>query len=817
MKRSLLFVLAAFVGATAFAQITQTVRGKIIDSETRYPLIGATVALMVNGEVGSGTVTDAGGNFRIENVPVGRQNFKVQFVGYKEKILNNIVVTSAKEVILNIELDESNQRLDEVTISVTRDGEVSNELALVSAREFSVDETMRYAGSRGDPARTASNFAGVQGADDSRNDIVIRGNSPQSVIWQLEGVIMPNPNHFAIPGTNGGPVSIVNFKTLRNSDFYTGAFPAEFGNSTAGVFDLKLRNGNNQNHEFSGMFGLMGTEAFAEGPLNKEKGSSYLINYRYSTISMFLALGIDVGTNSAPTYQDATFRFTFPQKNGAELAFWGLGGRSYTEILISPQIEPVQELYGDSDRDQYFGSDVGILGATYSYPIDKNTFWKTTVAASNQTVNANHDRIVSRDTLENGNFDPESVVLTPLLDYTFSETKYTVSSSLFKKLGIGRVLKFGFMADMYDMRYVDSIRIENDGEWPASNNWNTRWDTDGRASLFNYYIQYKHHLRDNLIANAGLHGTYFSLSNSFSAFEPRLGLRWNLPRRQSLSFGTGLHSQIQALYLYYYTDPNLVATEGMEYNRNMDLSKSAHVVIGYNNIMAKNLRLKVEAYAQTLFNVPVEASGPSSFSLVNTGSGFSRFFPGKLENTGTGFNYGLEFTLERFFDNNFFYMITASFYDSKYQGSDGVIRNTDFNGNYMFNALGTKEFKVSKNAIVGIGPKVTYAGGRRYGNPDVEASTEAQEIIWEDEGYNEQRFPDYFRTDLRITYVVNRPKVSHELAFDLVNIFNTRNILNIAWAPGINPEGIPGITTNPNFALSYQIGFLPVFYYKFDF
>ncbi len=809
MKRIIVLLLLALTSAASFAQISQTVRGKVVDAETRYPLIGATVALMANGTVEKGTVTDADGHFRIDNVPVGRQNFQVQFVGYKEKILNNIVVTSAKEVVLNIELDETAQKLDEVTISVTRDGEVSNEMAIVSAREFSVDETMRYAGSRGDPARTASNFAGVQGADDSRNDIVIRGNSPQSVIWILEGVILPNPNHFAIPGTNGGPVSIVNFKTLRNSDFYTGAFPAEFGNSTAGVFDLKLRNGNNQNHEFSGMFGLMGTEAFAEGPLNKEKGSSYLINYRYSTISLFLAMGVDVGTNSAPTYSDASFRFTFPQKNGAELAFWGLGGKSYTEILISPQIEPVQELYGDSDRDQYFGSNVGILAATYSYPIDKNTYWKTTLAASNQTVEAEHFRIVSRDTLDNGNFDPSSVVLTPLLDYTFSESKYTLSSSLFKKLGLGKVVKFGLMADMYNLRYIDSIRVEDDGLWPASNDWNVRWDANGKAVLLNYFIQYKQNLRDNLIANAGLHGTYFSLSNRISAFEPRLGLRWNLPNRQSLSLGTGLHSQIQAPYLYYYTDPSLVATRGLEYNKSMDLTKSAHVVLGYNNVLAKNLRLKVETYYQYLFNIPVEADKQSAFSLVNTGSGFSRFFPGKLENEGTGFNYGVEFTLERFFNNNFFYMMTASFYESKYRGSDGIVRNTDFNGNYMFNALGTKEFKVAEHATVGIGPKVTYAGGRRYGIVDSTASEATKEIIWKDEQRNEFRFPDYFRTDLRLTYVVNRPKVSHELAFDLVNIFGTKNILNIAWAPGINPDS--------PFAYSYQIGFLPVFYYKFDF
>ncbi|MGB0429771.1 MAG: hypothetical protein ACPGLV_04800 [Bacteroidia bacterium] len=449
------------------------------------------------------------------------------------------------------------------------------------------------------------------------------------------------------------------------------------------------------------------------------------------------------------------------------------------------------------------------MGATYSYPIDKNTFWKTTLAASSQRVDAWHDRIVDRDTLENGNFDPSSVVLTPLLDYTFTESKFTASSSIFKKLGLGKVLKFGFMADLYNLKYIDSVRIEDDGLWPQSNDWNVRWDANGQALLFNYYLQYKQNLRDNLIANAGLHGTYFSLSNSFSAFEPRLGLRWNLPKRQSISIGTGLHSQIQAPYLYFYTDPNLVATEGWEYNMDMGLSKSAHVVLGYNNIIKKNLRLKIETYAQTLFNVPVEANAESAFSLVNTGSGFSRFFPGKLENEGTGLNYGIEFTLERFFNNNFFYMVTASLYDSKYRGSDGVVRNTDFNGNYMLNALGTKEFKVAKHATIGIGPKITYAGGRRYGIVDSTASEATKEIVWKDEQRNEFRFPDYFRTDLRLTYVVNRPKVSHELAFDLVNIFNTKNILNIAWAPGIN--------TDSPFAYSYQIGFLPVFYYKFDF
>lgn len=806
-----LSLLVLFLGSflSGHAQLTQTVRGKVIDSETRFPLIGATVSYFENALLEHGVVTDAQGNFRIENIPTGRRVFKVDYVGYKEKILNNIVVTTGKEVVLNIELEESSEKLEEVTVTATRDGEVQNEMATVSAREFSVDETMRYAGSRGDPARTASNFAGVQGADDSRNDIVIRGNSPQSVSWQVEGVIIPNPNHFAIPGTNGGPVSIINFKTLRNSDFYTGAFPAEFGNSTAGVFDLKLRNGNAEKHEFNGMFGLFGVEAFAEGPLSKKSGASYLLNYRYSTISLFLAAGIDVGTNSSPTYQDASLRLNFPQKNGAELALWGMGGRSYTEILISDKKEDVQELYGDSDRDQIFGSDVGILGLTYSYPVNKNVFWKTTLAASNQTVKATHYRIYDRPKLADSTYDVENVKRTPLLDYTFSETKYTLSSSLYRKLRPGRVIKFGIMADLYDLAYHDSIRVEDDGLWPESNDWNLRWNADRMAVLFQYYGQYKHSLRPNLAANIGLHGTYFSLSNSLSLLEPRLGLKWTVGRGKSINFGTGLHTQIQSPYLYFYTDPALEATAGFEYNRDMDLSKSAHAVLGFNSLIGRNLRFKTETYYQHLFNIPVEAGGASSFSLINSGSGFSRFFPADLTNNGTGYNYGIEFTLERFFNNNYFYMITTSLYESKYAGSDGVVHNTDFNGNYMFNALGTKEFKITKNSTFGIGAKLTYAGGKRFGDVDTTASLARKEIVWQDNNRNEFQLPDYFRTDARITYTLQRPKTSHEIAFDLVNVTDRANILNLSWAPGVN-EGTP-------FAYSYQIGFLPVFYYKIDF
>lgn len=307
---SLLFCLLSFIFSLNIqAQVTQTIRGKVLDKETKITLPGASVVLLGDSLNRRGVATDENGTFRLENVPVGRQSIRVSFIGYKEQTLSNIIVSSAKELVLTIELEESVAALKEIEITATKKDQPINEMATVSVRAFDVEETERYAGSRGDPARMASNFAGVQGSDDSRNDIIVRGNSPLGTLWRVEGVDVPNPNHFAIAGTSGGPVSILNNKVIANSDFMTGAFPAEYGNTVSGVFDVRFRNGNNEKYEYTGQFGFLGTELTAEGPISRKNGSSFLINYRYSTLKLFESMKIKIGTSAVPNYQDGAFKF----------------------------------------------------------------------------------------------------------------------------------------------------------------------------------------------------------------------------------------------------------------------------------------------------------------------------------------------------------------------------------------------------------------------------------------------------------------------------------------------------------------------------
>ena len=782
---------------------TQTIRGVVTDAENNYPLLDATVVLMKDSSTVSGKYTEDDGSYRFDNITVGRYSLHLIYVGYKDAWMRDIILTSGKEEVVNVKMESSAQEMKEVVIIANQIGQSSNEMATVSARTFSVAETNLYAGSRSDPARMASNFAGVQGADDSRNDIVIRGNSPGGVLWRVEGVDIFNPNHFNIPGTAGGPVSILNNKILANSDFYTGAFPAEFGNSVAGAFDLKLRNGNNEHHEFSGQFGFLGTEVLAEGPISKKTKSSYLITYRYSTLALFGALGIKIGTDAIPHYQDGSFRLNFPMKKNFNLSLFGLGGMSAVDILISDQKKPSVNIYGENDRDQYFRSKMGLVGLSMNKSFSQKIFSKITFMMQGEAENAHHElvyRHVSADSL----FVNDSLV--HLLGYNFATSKACVGWYLNYRVSNKLSFKLGVNADEYFFNYKDSIRNILPADTLTHAYWSFyhRWNANDNAMLIQPYVQMRYKFSDALSINLGWHAIYFSLSNSSSLVEPRAGLQYEFGKNM-LSLGTGIHSQIQQPYLYFF-DP---ANRGAPYNLKMGLTKSEHLVLGYQRILGKHTYLKLETYYQHLYEVPVTTYA-SSFSLVNTGAGFSRFFPDTLKNTGTGENYGVEATLEKGFSKNYYFLLTVSVFNSLYTGSDNVQRNTDFNGKYAGNFVLAKEFIIKKKNALQLGTKITMAGGRWHGSVDTLASDYFKELTYIDSTVNTQQFAGYFRADLKINYRINRKKVSHEIGIDIVNLLDTKNILKLTYAP--DQLG----TTSP-IRYEYQLGRLPLFYYKLDF
>ena len=787
---------------------TQNVRGKILDSETNFPLTGAKVEIDVPNEGGIKyrAVTDAEGSFKIEDVPVGKYSISAKYVQYEAKS-QTIEVRSGKELILNILLQESVTNKEEVVVKARKKGEIINELAVISAQQFSVEETNRYPGSRMDPARMASNFAGVQGADDSRNDIIVRGNSPLGVLWRVEGIDIPNPNHFAISGSSGGPVSVLNNKILGNSDFIMSAFPAEYGNSVSGVFDLKLRSGNDQRHEFTGQFGLLGTEFLAEGPLNKKGTASFLMMGRYSTLSLFETFGIKLGTDAIPTYGDMAFKFNFKLRKGGNLSLWGMGGKSKIAIMISEKKEYTTDLYGEGDRDQYFGTSMAVTGFTYKKAINEKTYISSTLALSQEMQHANHNYLQRSLAINGVDTTIQINAIYPLMAYTFYTQKISSYSALNRKINKHHLIKFGYNADVFFLNMHDSALVD----YNTPNQFFTRWNYEGTCFLVQPFVQWKWRVSDNTDFTAGIHSQYFSMSNSFSPAELRLGFKRKLPGNQSVFAGAGMHSQAQPLYTY--VDNRKGA--GNYFNKNMGFTKSLHSGIGYEKFFNQGFSIRSEAYYQYLYNIPVTIV-PSAFSMINMGSGFTRIFADSLQNSGTGFNYGLELTVQKYFDKSFFFLFSGTLYDSKYTGSDGILRNTSYNGKYVANLLAGKEFKVGKKNILGIGTKVTVAGGKRYGLVDLFKTNLEKDLIYRDSLFNDLQFRDYFRLDFKISWRMNAKAMSHEIGLDLVNILNTKNLLSLTYAPSLDPA----VTSSPNYqpvAQKTQLGFLPIFYYKVDF
>ena len=781
----------------SYAQnFTQTIKGQIIERQTQSTIPFATVIVMETSPL-LGTISDVDGYFKIENVPVGRVDVKISYVGYKTVTLSNLDLTTGKEIVLNIEMDESVEMMKEVVIKGEKNKkETINNMACISARTFSIEESQRYAGSNNDVSRMATNYAGVRSANDAVNDIVIRGNSPGGLLWRLEGVDIPNPNHFGDGGATGGPVSMLNNNVLSNSDFMTSAFPAEYGNALSGVFDLKMRNGNSEKHEFLGQVGFNGFEFGAEGPISKENHSSYLINYRYSTLGVLKAMGLNFGTGAAiPQYQDLTMKLNFPSNKYGRISVFALGGKSYIEFLDSERDttkEKEVQFYTTNETDVISENFMGIIGITHTYLINNTTYSRFTLSASTVKNKGSLDSLSTEDRSN-----------VPWFRNNLTRNKYSASLYMNKKLNVKNNVRIGIFADMKNFNMIDSS-LE-----ASINKFQTNVNFEGGTYLFQPYLQWQHKLNDNFTINSGVHFQYLALNNS-SSIEPRLGVKWQLAPNKSLSLGYGLHSQMAAMYLY---KREVLQSDGTYINPNQDLdfTKSHHFVLGYDQYFSETVRLKAEVYYQHIYDAIIDTE-ESSFSLLNSSS-FSGDIPNCLMNGGTGYNYGAEFTLEKFMDKGFYFLTTMSLFDSKYQGSDNIERNTAFNGNYVFNLLGGKEFNLvskkenakNKKSLT-IDSRFSIAGGQRYSPLDIEESTQLGRSVYDESQAFSEQMGKYMRIDLRIGYKISGKKTTQEWAFDIQNLTNHQNPLY----SNFNAETGEEETIN-------QIGFFPMVLYRISF
>ncbi len=757
----------------------QQFKGVVKDIDSEIGLEGVTVVLLDDqgGYTTNGVVTDADGRFRMENIPVGRQSFEIRLLGYKSKVLPEIIVNAGKVPVVEVYLEEELEQLAEVVVKLSDRKAVTgmfDKMAVNSAQQFDVETIERFSGGRRDLARLARSYAGVLNTDDSRNDILVRGNSPSGVLWRLEGVPIPNPNHFALAGTTGGPVSALNINLLQSSNFLRGAFPAEYGDVTSGVFDVYFRSGNFDATEITAQIHATGgIELEMEGPLGKNSNRSYLVSYRYSLTSLNI---IPIGTNAIPNYQDLSFKLDLGKVAGGQLSLFGIGGSSNIDFLSDQTDE--DDLFANPNEDLYNDSRLAVLGLTHKTHWNNNTYLKTTFAYSgsrNEVIQDNYLR--SED-------PPRKYRAINLVD---EKQNFQIAAVLNSKINAQLSLRSGLLfnrskalSKIQNRDNLDPSEIQDlDGD--GLPDFRTTADFDGSYQELQLYSQFKYRFSEQWNLHFGLHSRYFSL-NKNQSFEPRGGISWTPNDMHRLSASFGKQTQTQQLPLLFYTSYNSNTNSYEATNLDLDNSRSFHYILAHRWNFSPQWSLQTEVYLQQLDKIAVENT-PSTYSALNEGANFRFTRRGNLVNRGQGTNYGLEMTLERYFNKNYYLLFSASSFESTYIASDGRERNTAFNNRYVYNALGGKEFPIGTNQgssrlTFFINTKLTGAGGGYYTPIDLPATiaNNGNEVYDETRAFS-QRYSDYFRWDLKLGLrSQGKRKISQEWSVDLLNVTNRENL-----------------------------------------
>lgn len=748
MKKFLLSTLIFFffIQIISAQNFTQTVRGTIVDAYTQQPLNSVRIRVLTSIPPVD-AISNERGEFTLRNVPIGRHDIAFAHMDYLSFTRPGILVSSAKEVVLEIQLEERYYEMEEVTLTPPREkGRPRSELSSVSAISFEIEETRKFAGGLDDPTRLIANFAGV--VDNgliSDNQMSVRANTPRGMLYRLEGIELPNPNHFARIGANGGTFTVFSNNVLTNSDFFISAFPAEFGNATASVFDLYFRNGNNQKREYTLQASVLGVDLMAEGPFRKGGQSSYLINYRFSTLS---AANLVIDYLQLPQFQDISFKLNFPTEKAGTFGVFGIGGLS--DRLRAAETDPS---VWEEDLDRFelqLDSDMGALGFTHKLPINNKSVWQTALVGS-------YSRQVDNKTYYE---DDETFRLRDRNEY--KRLPLSFSTALQTRFSQRHLNKTGVM-----LTYANHDHLTEAYDY-VKDKLDTLVNEEGNTMRFQAYTQSKFRLTEKLTLNLGVHFLYYDLNDKYS-IEPRAGMRYKINRQQSLALGYGRHSQIESFATYKFklededgnfTQPNL----------NLDFIKSHHFVAGYYLRFLENHQLKAELYYQRLFNAPSEAGG--SFSVVNLNE-LDEIRA--LENIGEGYNTGIDLSLERYTENGLYYLMNVSIFDSRYVSGDGIWRSTAFNNGYKANILIGKEKRVGKtnNHFLGLNGALSLIGPQRFTPLDLDASRKARETRYDESRAWEGQEDPLIILDFTLTYRRNHEKRSGVWAIQIKNLLQS--------------------------------------------
>lgn len=756
----------------------QVIRGQIVDAQSMAPVKQAIIEIL-NHSPRKVAYTDHNGYFRMDAVPIGRHKIVIRHALYEPMMLNGLQITSGKQISLVLKMEEvvapaSAETYGEERPILTLQDAPINDMALTNVRSFMMEEVVRFAGDRLDPARLAGNYAGIHSEDDHNNHLVIRGNTPTGMQWRLEGLPIPNPNHLGGFHSTGGQYNILNPNTLSNSEILLGAFPAEYGNALSGIFDVHLRKGNTETPEYLLQYSsVTGAEAMIEGPVGK-RGASFMIDYRHSLFNpisyqLDKALGASVTPpQAAPNFQDATFRLDLAKGKWGELHFFGLGGVARQFMNGTDSSLAAQDQYIHLNETEQFNSIMGLVGLHHRVQAGRQGYWQSSIALSHFSFQEQRRYI-----------NPQTQDTTALQSVNDAKTNVIINSFLHQKLSKKLALRMGVQAELYDVR-IDQLEPADEFGHLQDSSRSQLYHSQNQAlfGLMSTYGQVLYKPTHNLKFNIGLRGQYLSYNQDWTV-EPRISGWWAFMPRHILTAGYGLHSKMQPLELYLHQHTNEWG-QSTQYNRNLGFTRAHHLVGGYNFLINDNWRFRVEGYYQKFFAVPID-SIDRNFSMLNYGSINSLPHYDGLYNGGEGVKQGVEFTLEKFFSKGYYLIATASRLKTSFTAHAQGSRESIFGDGYIMHLLAGREIKLGPRRLnrLTLDFKLAHNDGERILAIDTAASAALQTSVYR-ESEDFQRLPDYLRVDFKVGIILNdeRRKIAHQFFVDVLNVFNQKNAVS---------------------------------------
>ncbi|MDR2652017.1 MAG: carboxypeptidase-like regulatory domain-containing protein [Prevotellaceae bacterium] len=739
------FITIFFLLVT-FSVQAQFINGYVTDADTKQPLKGVIISV---SELNINAESDSIGFWSLK-IPAGTYSVRFQLLGYETVLVSDVFVVTGKQRYLSVNMKESLTLLEEIII--TPDTRSYN---TISRLQINPAELSHIPGHANDPVRMLTAMPGINNTADERNDLVVRGNSAIGTLWRIEGIEVFNPNHYAFSGVNGGAVSLLNKDILGVSSFYTGAFPAEFGNVFSGVFDANFREGNTNKYEFSADINNMDLNVVAEGPIPlKKRKSSFVAGFRQSTIPVFDIINKKYREllGATPVFTDFSFKLVSRNKLGAKTVFWGMMGKSILDLPantgsnLTPQNILAQTITASS-------------GLSHQFFIGKQVNVKTVLGTSYLKT-------------DNG-------MSSSYYKYQIVDNSKSLSMGITSDIKLNRknILKEGI-----NIRFMDLNLVTNISQYT--------FQIQKNVHTLNAFTEWKHNFSQKLLLTSGVHYFMFSLNKHYR-IEPRILLLYSL-KKYNFELALGEYSKQNPINLYLAR----AVDNGQEFfpNQNLDFIKSRQAVLSFSGKLFHKVNFRTELYYQQHYDVAIARSTPySDNDLYLFSSALNLAYYAEdinlqnivYDNTGKGYSKGIEGMI--YFDNihDFSMNISGSLIESKYFCRKGWY-NTLFNNSFALKVFVGKKFNINNRTVLRTDIATNWLGGRRYTPVDCDLSYANYYYYYDNDDisspvpdysrYFEKRYPDYFRLDFKTSLIINLKSVTHIFAVDIRNLTNHKNI-----------------------------------------